>query len=191
MEAEHNALVNLVCELDELVPYKETLSFLLANPHVVDPCRFAVLKGSGMGAQFSSDLCDLAFHRLVERHFLNLQAKVEYGLLLWLRCLDDILCFVVATRQGTGLAAHIRSLAVGVWQIKVEEASKNSVSFLDLALRKTPAGTLDLSLFVKPTATRIPLASDPSHPKFTRNWPRGKSVVSRCFALGRFPSKLL
>ena len=67
MDAEHADLVSLICSHASLAPLKEALNFMLLHQYVeFDNQIFQVVKGSGMGSQASSDICDLAFHMQVE-----------------------------------------------------------------------------------------------------------------------------
>ena len=60
-----------------------------------------------MGSQISSDVSDLAFYEVVEKHVLVPETLDRFGILRWLRYRDDIL---VISTDFDGLAAFSSAL---------------------------------------------------------------------------------
>ena len=69
MAADHKDLIADVTSHPQAADLRQALQFLLWEQYAYSPLLgsyFQVLKGSGMGTQLSSDVCDLAFFQRVE-----------------------------------------------------------------------------------------------------------------------------
>ena len=67
--------------------------FILTSQYVICEGRqseaFRVDRGSGMGLSISGDFSNLCFHDLVEVWSTSLTAKVQHGILMYMRFMDD------------------------------------------------------------------------------------------------------
>ena len=73
-----------------------------------------------MGSQFSSDLVDIKFYEVVERH-LTKETLASYGIKLWLRYRDDVLCLATSAQQFQRVLVYLRNLANRNWIINLEQ----------------------------------------------------------------------
>ena len=167
----HDTLINAACEKFPFL--REPLSHLLFHQYVSwKSFKWQVTIGSGMGTQFSSDLCDLTYAAIVESRLLLPSFKTECGIKCYIRYRGDI--FIIGSSlQGLQMFfAKTRLLAQSVWNVIADTVSRNECPFLDIKFIKVPGSTrLGFEPYRKPTKIFIPLSPDSAHPPAVHTWP--------------------
>ena len=161
--------------------YRSLLKFCLASQYIRgDHDLYRVIVGAGMGVAYAGDLCDITFFWQAERGFVsNARVKQKLGIVSYFRYRDDILILV----DGSSLQFHrffkILQSKCGVWKLKVESISLDSVDFLDLHVQKSKYNPcrLEVGVFTKPTELRTALSPSSMHPISVHlAWPKGLAV---------------
>ena len=173
MSPSHSDLVNNACSHPDARHLRDSIEFLLQEQYIhvaTSNTLYRVIKGSGMGTQISSDLCDLAFFQLVESHTCTIDNLRQFGIKTWLRYRDDI--FLVASDMHLlqQFFCMLRAALSGIWCIEAELVSKHSVPFLDIEIFKS-RGHLSWRPYSKPSKIPIPLSQESGHPSFVHLWP--------------------
>ena len=179
MAPEHPDLIYPVSSHCRTKALTESLDTVLSNQFVFlqeTNTLYKVLKGSGMGGQVSSDLCDFAFHRHVESTHLSEASMQEHKIKIWLRYRDDIFLIGSFPRLAQKLISEIRLASNNVWSIVVEQFSRGALPFLDVECFFSGSRILFRS-YCKPSKISIPLNPFSSQPAHVHWWPVG--VLSR------------
>ena len=174
MAAEHCVHVNSVACTPGVDFCKNSVEFLLGHQFAFDPLSkalYQVIKGSGMGSQLSSDLCDFTFWEVLESRIINPDFLKRFGIKEWLRYRDDVLCVATSAALLKEFLSEIRRRVSGIWKIEVEQLSRTSVSFLDLEIFVTSSGTLGWRSYSKPSKVFVPLHSESAHHPRVHFWP--------------------
>lgn len=113
--------------------------------------------GIAMGQPLSATIATLYMEEL-ETEFAT---KTSVPCLLWKRCMDDILAIVPATHVDNALTI-LNSLRPSI-KFTLERETDRSIPFLDLRLTRL-LGSINISVYRKPTHTDQYLAFDSNHP---------------------------
>ena len=68
------------------------------------------------------------------------------------------------------MSNRVETISVGVWNIKVEGASKRALPFLDVLFRIGDVGTLAFEPWAKPTKLFMPLHEESAHHPRCHSW---------------------
>lgn len=204
LESLRTVLVFCNHEGRRLTSLLDMAAYVLRGQYVRHPDSntYRVKQGSGMGMIASDALSKVDFWLRVERFFLGTDGKpirkaASFGLLLWKRFKDDIICFI---DPGTGEDTRPTNTRL-FWQsvrgsaskagytLKVEVRS-NSVQYLNLCIYKGPrfrsSRVMDISIFQKPTRAPIKLSSASMHPRNVHmSWPVAVQKGFKTFCTGR------
>jgi hypothetical protein len=118
MEASHETLVTQACSHPGASHLRNAIQFLLSEQYVhvgMTNRLYKVIKGSGMGTQISSDLCDLAFFQLVESETCSKENLRKYGIKTWLRYRDDVFLVAFDVHLLQRFFCVLRAALNGVW----------------------------------------------------------------------------
>ena len=160
---------------------------------------YQCLEGSGIGLQLSADLANLVFARAVESNsVLRECVRKRHGVQFYGRYMDDIIMVVEKKPAGhhegvVGLLAAMRKLGGTIYELKVEEVSETSVSFLDVNLiipdQFSSRPELQWSLHRKVTNQKVALHHASFHStSIHRAWPLAEisRVIKRCSSYAIF-----
>ena len=145
---------------------RSALEFLLTNQYVASQWRrgeaWQVIKGAGMGLNFSADLMDYLFYSKAE--FCLLDRLGEFGIRRYYRYRDDIM--ICGSRSSRLLVwqfvRRLRELA-GYFVVKVESVDYDGCNFLSISTFPGSAHYKCRTTMKETTALARPLGEDSVH----------------------------
>ena len=145
----------------------------LDNQYVSTPlipgATYKVVRGSGMGLVHSSAVQDYAFFIACEQGIVDCIS--DWGIRWYFRCRDDIVFSATSIDHARTFIDALRHRAADVFDIKLEQVSRSTVQFLNVAIAVRPDRYNIQSTFKK-TALCRPLGSDSMHSSVIhRTWP--------------------
>ena len=142
---------------------------------------FQIAEGTGMGCRHSGNVADLAFARLVESHVLSNEIKQQFGVVLYGRYRDDLLCIEDGDKPDRffnyvhGIARD-NGYCLEREQLTDPEKELESISYLDVRVLVPKYfwyfRNLQFDLYRKPTGQTLPLTpASGHHHSVCRSWP--------------------
>ena len=136
-------------------------------------------EGAAMGSPVSAVVTNLYMEFFEELALKAAPSKPR----LWKRYVDDTCCIV---KKGTveGLLSHLNSVRPSI-RFTVEEEREGSLPFLDTLLQRRDDGSLDVTVYRKPTHTDRYLDFQSHHPSHVKRglvrclYDRARSITTR------------
>ena len=136
-------------------------------------------EGAAMGFPVSAVVANLYMEFFEELALKAAPSKPR----LWKRYVDDTCCIV---KKGTveGLLSHLNSVRPSI-RFTVEEEREGSLPFLDTLLQRRDDGSLDVTVYRKPTHTYRYLDFQSHHPSHVKRglvrclYDRARSITTR------------
>ena len=94
---------------------------------------YKVLTGAGMGLEMSGDVCDIAFHDMVEKDFVGtVEFKDRSHVEFYVRFRDDILVCLAGTPESRRAFCSELKRRSSFSKLKIESIHKSEAIMLDL-----------------------------------------------------------
>ena len=122
----------------------------------------------------SCEVCDTAFYWICEHGWAADQVVQEaHDIRCWVRYRDDIIVLYGNFDLFQVFINELKRRLAGIWTIKIEEVSAESVTMLDLTVCKssTCSGYLKWRPYFKPSSRAVPLSTSSHHHNGVHGWP--------------------